>query len=60
MVDAKEAAQRLAISRDRNNGNGMIERERWYVTAKCQNRPDKGRRLHGGVGLRVGINRGHR
>ena len=40
----------LAISRVRNIGTDTMKRER-VVAASCyQNRPDRARRLHGGVG----------
>ena len=46
----RTAAQRVAIRRVRHNGTDIIERESLVVASICQNRPDRARRLHGGVG----------
>ena len=42
--------ERLAISRVRLNGTSVISWESLHATSCDQNRPDRARRLHGGVG----------
>lgn len=44
---AYRGAQRLAISRRRLPGTGLIGRERIVAASYYQNRPDRARRLHG-------------
>lgn len=42
-------AEHGAISRVRHTGTGALGRERRVAASSCQNRPDRARRLHGGV-----------